>query len=401
VAKWGFDDNVAKVRPKLRGGRADVQVTTTESPTEPPPARPPEAVAAPPEPVLPAPAEPPAPESRRRSLFKDFYSPSGGEAAPAGAPPVPATAADLAPEVAPEPVPRASEATPAPEATVAAAVVEAAPAVEAPAVVAEVVAGSEPEPASVPVAAVVAEPEPAVEADPVALVESSARRSALKRKAAGLATLPEPEPSAATAALDLLADLDALESAAQLATELERALSEAAEANEKLRRDLASALDELARSTAESKRFDEKVQRLEGEARERGVVVSDLLRELELLEGERDGALQQAADGVLASEELEDRLLLAERRSAELERHLADSQARIRRFEESAAAQAAQRAAMRTELEGLRRERDGLVARNATLEREAEELGRSRKALDEVHRALSDARLRAQRIRPR
>lgn len=86
---------------------------------------------------------------------------------------------------------------------------------------------------------------------------------------------------------------------------------------------------------------------------------------------------------------------------AELERALSDAHARTRRFEEAAQTHAAQRAALRAEVESLRRERDGLLTRTAELEREGEELGRSRKALDEVHRALAEARNRAQRIRTR
>jgi hypothetical protein len=377
VAKWGFDENVSKVRPRLRGGRGGAELPA-ENPTEPPPVR---APASAPEPAPLAEAVPAVP--RRRSVLADFIS--GAESAPA------ASVIEAATPVIP--------AEPAPLAAAESTSAEAAP--EMPA------EPSAPEPdveapADAPGDDDWADPA-AMPADGVPSAESRARRAQLKRKAAGLSVLPEsPAPATSPAsALESLSDLDALESAAQLATELERALEEAAEANEKLRRDLAAALDELARAAADQKRVDEKIGRLELEARERSVVVSDLIRELELLEGERDGALEQAAEGALAAEELEDRLLMADRRSAELERQLVDAQARMRRFEEAAAAQAAQRAALRSELEGLRRERDTLAVRNATLEREAEELGRSRRALDEVHRALSDARLRAQRIRPR
>ncbi len=377
MAKWGFDENVSKVRPRLRGGRGGAELPA-ENPTEPPPVR---APASAPEPAPLAEAVPAVP--RRRSVLADFIS--GAESAPA------ASVIEAATPVIP--------AEPAPLAAAESTSAEAAP--EMPA------EPSAPEPdveapADAPGDDDWADPA-AMPADGVPSAESRARRAQLKRKAAGLSVLPEsPAPATSPAsALESLSDLDALESAAQLATELERALEEAAEANEKLRRDLAAALDELARAAADQKRVDEKIGRLELEARERSVVVSDLIRELELLEGERDGALEQAAEGALAAEELEDRLLMADRRSAELERQLVDAQARMRRFEEAAAAQAAQRAALRSELEGLRRERDTLAVRNATLEREAEELGRSRRALDEVHRALSDARLRAQRIRPR
>jgi chromosome segregation ATPase len=210
--------------------------------------------------------------------------------------------------------------------------------------------------------------------------------------------LPEPPAPPPTSVLD---ELDALASTAELATELERALDAAAESNEQLRGDLNSALDDLARSTAESKRLHERVERLESETRDRARVVQDLVRELELLEGERDGALTQAADAQIEIETLGEKHLLIERRVHDLERGLTDAQARNKRFDEAAQAHAAQRTALRAELEALRRERDGLLVRNAEIEREREELGRSRKALDEVHRALSEARQRAQRIRPR
>jgi hypothetical protein len=109
----------------------------------------------------------------------------------------------------------------------------------------------------------------------------------------------------------------------------------------------------------------------------------------------------QAADAQLEIEGFSDKMLAMERRTHELERSLTEAQARNKRFEEAIQSHAAQRTALRAEAEAMRRERDALISRNAELERERDELGRSRKALDEVHRALTEARMRAQRIKSR
>lgn len=322
------------------------------------------------------------------------------EAAEAEVEPEPEPEADVEPEAEAEVLPELEAAESEPE-------VKAEPEPEP-----ELVAASEPLPAVDESVDVVEEtvPEPVLH-EPVASAPSvvsalpdadaSRRRSNLRRRAAGLSALSE-EPSAPTATTHvLLEELDALEDAAELAVELERALSEAADANERLRKDLGSALDDLARSTAEGKRYSERVEKLETEARDRSRVVQDLVSELELLEGERDAALGQSSNAALEIDEVGERLMLTERRVAELERALGDAQARTRRFEEAAQTHAVQRAALRAEVESLRRERDSLLTRTAELEREGEDLGRSRKALDEVHRALTEARIRAQRIRTR
>jgi chromosome segregation ATPase len=188
---------------------------------------------------------------------------------------------------------------------------------------------------------------------------------------------------------------------ADLAAELERALAEAAEANEQLRKDLGIALDDLARATADRKRLQERVDKQDGDSRERSAVLQDLVREMELLEGERDAALTQASDATFAHEEMREKILLAERRVHDVEKALSEAQARNRRLEEASQASNAARVAIRAEMETLRRERDAMVARLAEMEREHEDLTKSRHALDEVSRRLSEARARAQRIRPR
>jgi chromosome segregation ATPase len=226
--------------------------------------------------------------------------------------------------------------------------------------------------------------------------DTTPRRADLRRRAAGLSAPPAPVVPAAA-----LEDPDDFQGAADLAAELERALGQAAEANEQLRRDLGMALDDLARATADSKRQQERADRIEGEARERTALLQDLTRELELLEGERDSALTQASDAALQIEEMREKMAVGDRRVLELERALTDAHSRSRRIEEQLQAHASQRAALRAELDGLRRERDEMVGRMAELEAEREELGRSRRTLDEVHRALSEAKQRAQRIRTR
>ena len=65
MVKRAFDDNVPKVRPRLRlGGALDGTEAASDPPTEPPPARPAE------QPLPGLGAEPP----RRRSVFHDMLS---------------------------------------------------------------------------------------------------------------------------------------------------------------------------------------------------------------------------------------------------------------------------------------------------------------------------------------
>lgn len=381
MANRAFDDNVPRVRPRVRLGRSE-----TENVTDTPPVRPtdPEAeapvvaeaapeipVVAAPEPVAaevvsvvvaPPVVEPaPAPIEAPRAAVRELVSPVVAPTPVVAPPPAPGEEA-AAPITPPEPV-RAPQA------------------VAAPAV-------------ATPVA-----PPPA--ARPAILVEDDIqdRRASLRRRAVVAGSSPAAPPvQANTGAFD---DLSAIEAAADLAAELERALSQAAESNENLRRDLGMALDDLARTTAENKRLQERVERLEGDSRERSTVVQDLLQEMELLEGERDTALTQASDAALSTDELSEKLVLAERRVHDAERALVDAQSRSRRFEEQVQLHLAQRTSLRAEVDGLRRERDGMVTRIAELEREHTELSRSRQALDEVHRALNEARQRAQRIRTR
>jgi DNA repair exonuclease SbcCD ATPase subunit len=318
---------------------------------------PPAAIEPPPSPIL--------AESPTRSALRDLVSPTPVTEEEV---PVPVTAAV---EVAPAPAPVVVEAAaPAPAADVAP---------PAP--------GAAPTPAAAPArAAVFAED------------DLQDRRASLKRRAVMAGSAPAAPPEAPSAMLE---PFDTVEAAADLAAELERALSQAADANEALRRDLGMALDDLSRSTADNKRLHERVERLEGESRERASVVQDLLQEMEMLESERDTALTQASESSLSTDELNEKLVLAERRVHDAERALADAQSRSRRFEEQVQLHLAQRTALRAEVDSLRRERDGMVTRIAELEREHTDLNRSRQALDEVHRALNEARQRAQRIRSR
>jgi hypothetical protein len=381
VAKWGFDENLPRVRPRVRLGRGP---EGDETLTQPPAPRDADEVGDPGAEAIDAPAaEPVVVESD--TLPVDELDAAFAQAALLAEPDL-ATATfaslpevDALPELPSDlPMPSDLVENPLPETFADAASVvapEAVPAVAPP-------LGH------------------ATDDAPVDAAVVEARRAALKRAAAGLSGLEVDAPAPA-ATLSPLDDLDALTDAAELAAELERALAEASETNEALRRDLSVALDDLARTTAETRRLGQRIDRLESEARERTRVVQDLVRELELLEGERDGALLQSSSAALATERAEERVFATERRVQELERQLVDARARTQRYEEAAAAQVAQRTALRAELDAVRRERDGLLASNARLERERDDHAKSRRALDEVHRALSEARSRAQRLRPR
>ena len=383
MAKWGFDENVPRLRPRVRLGRgAEVGETLM---TEPPAPR--DAGDLLPEDSPPTDL-PTDLQADADSLTLDGIEALDADEARAAILAEPDLATAVLDELAAEAASDLDVEAGAIDAVLPEVMLERLP---------EIDASEDTLVDDAPARHLVVEPPAPVVEDP-SVVE--ARRAALKRAAAGLSAIVE-TPVVATSPLSSpLDDLDTLADAAELAAELERALAEAAETNEALRKDLSVALDDLARTTADTRRLADRIGKLEGEAKERTRVVQELVRELELLEGERDGALLQAGSAALATERAEERIFAAERRAQELERQLLDARARTQRYEEAAAAQVAQRTALRAELEAVRRERDGLLASSARLERERDDFAKSRRALDEVHRALSEARSRAQRLRP-
>lgn len=182
---------------------------------------------------------------------------------------------------------------------------------------------------------------------------------------------------------------------AQLAKELSSDLLRASEVNAKLRADLDAALASLRQAADEAKEQDRERDRLVREMETRAAAHARLQEDLQLLEAERDGAGAQVAR--IARELREEKARAAA--AVERARAAADEVQRIHaemdRLASESAAHAAERDRALADIVSLEAERDSL-ARELLEAREAvEEAAQSRDALEEIHRALDEARSRA------
>ena len=186
---------------------------------------------------------------------------------------------------------------------------------------------------------------------------------------------------------------------AQLAKELTSELAQAAEANAQLHADLDSALGALRRAAEESRDQRLECERLGAEVEKRAEAARQLLRDIELLEAERDGALGQVAR--LGRELREDRAkaAAAEREAQAARAEAAQAREHAQRLASELRARTSERDEALAAGEALRAERDGLVGALAAARVEAEEALQSRGALEEIHRALDEARSRVARLR--
>jgi chromosome segregation ATPase len=185
----------------------------------------------------------------------------------------------------------------------------------------------------------------------------------------------------------------------QLAKELSAELELAADANGRLKLDLDSALASLRKAAEEARERAEERDRLALEVEKRSGAARDLLAELELLEAERDGALAQVAR--FARELRESRARVDEQtRLAEKQRGDAEeARGQVRRLAAELEARVAERDAARSELTRLRAEKDELAEALVAARAEADEALESRSALEEIERALGEARSRVAGIR--
>ncbi|MGC4121362.1 MAG: hypothetical protein QM765_43655 [Myxococcales bacterium] len=266
----------------------------------------------------------------------------------------------------------------APQAPVAAPVEPRAAVEPPPAVVTETVEA--PKPQQRIMEAKVAEPPPAL--------DSKERREKLKErlKAATAKVEPsQPTPQspaeARTSALSLIAQLrQQLEDSQKMATALGKDLDQT-------RAELARAAEEARARTSEATRMAEEVA-------QRAKLIEELGKEMSSLETERDdtlvqlqGARAQLEQQVGAKKDLEEKLAA---REAELAETLTEEE---RLAAELESRNAELRQAQQT-IAGLSEEREKLSKQVTDLTRERTDLLDSQKALDEIHRALAEARVR-------
>ncbi len=219
---------------------------------------------------------------------------------------------------------------------------------------------------------------------PPAAEDAPARRERLRQRLKAAREQPRPAPLPATAAA---AGVLAVERIAALQSEL----AEVRALNLGLVQELEASRRHAERATEEARLRVDEAKRLAAEVDGRTKLLADLERELSALEGERDEMLLAVQDlRAREAANAEERARL-DGELAEKDRQISDGLAEEERL-------AGEVESYREELDALRRngmalgaEREMLARQVAELTAERQELLEARKALEAVHRALSEA----------
>ncbi len=215
-------------------------------------------------------------------------------------------------------------------------------------------------------------------------LDASERRDRLKERLKAVRENPRPEPLPDTVAE---AGVLAVERISALQTELVKVRT----LNLALTQDLEATRRQAERATEEARLRMDEARRLSGEMEGRAKLLNDLERELGALEGERNEALlalQESRQQLDAREHEKDAL------KAEISKHqqaLAESLSEEERLASELEASYEASNGLRRSTDALRIERDTLARQVSDLTRERAELLEARKALEAVHRALSQA----------
>ena len=201
----------------------------------------------------------------------------------------------------------------------------------------------------------------------------------------------------APAAPPLLAG-DAVAAVQQLAAELTNELTAAANVNAQLRADLDRAMSELARTAGDARTRDAELMRLSTALAERSELSAKLAAEVRLAEEERDGALAQLAQGGVMLRAVREDAEAAKAAAREARAAEASARQLAAEREREAVARAAERDEARAAATAARDEKERLAASLAAATTENAQLSSARGALEEVHKALSEARARAQKL---
>jgi DNA repair exonuclease SbcCD ATPase subunit len=217
--------------------------------------------------------------------------------------------------------------------------------------------------------------------------EASERRERLRERLKAVRENPRPEPLPETVAE---AGVLAVERISALQSELTKARA----MNLALAQDLEAARRQAERATEEARTRMDEARRLSKEMEGRVTLLSELERELESLEGERNESL-------LALQETRQLLDVRDREKNELAEVVAKKNEEVleslaeeeRLASELEVAQESMQS-LRRSSDVLKSERDTLARQVSELTRERAELLEARKALEAVHRALSSAAMR-------
>lgn len=210
------------------------------------------------------------------------------------------------------------------------------------------------------------------------------RRDRLKERLKAVRENPRPEPLPDTVAE---AGVLAVERISALQTELMKVRT----VNLALTQDLEATRRQAERATEEARLRMDEARRLSGEMEGRAKLLNDLERELGALEGERNEALlalQESRQQLDAREHEKDGL------KAEISKQqqaLAESLSEEERLATELETSYETANGLRRSTDALRIERDTLARQVSDLTRERAELLEARKALEAVHRALSQA----------
>lgn len=226
-------------------------------------------------------------------------------------------------------------------------------------------------------------PPPEMSEDP----DPDSRRERLRERLRAVRENPRPEPLPAN-----VSEAGAL--AVERISALQGELGRVKAVNLALTQDLELARRQSEKATEEARVRIDEARRLSMEMDQRAKLLSELEKELESLEGERDDALlalqesRQALDG--AAKEREELKEEISKRDAALSDALSEEE-RIAAELEGAKEEAG---TLRRSVDALTHERDTLARQVSSLTAEVSELLAARKALEAVHRALSSASVR-------
>ncbi len=215
-------------------------------------------------------------------------------------------------------------------------------------------------------------------------LDASERRDRLKERLKAVRENPRPEPLPDTVAE---AGVLAVERISALQTELMKVRT----LNLALTQDLEATRRQAERATEEARLRMDEARRLASEMEGRAKLLNDLERELGALEGERNEALlalQESRQQLDAREHEKDGL------KTEISKHqlaLAESLSEEERLASELESSYEAANGLRRSTDALRTERDTLARQVSDLTRERAELLEARKALEAVHRALSQA----------
>ncbi len=215
----------------------------------------------------------------------------------------------------------------------------------------------------------------------------SARREKLRQRLKAARETPRPAPLPATAAA---AGVLAVERIAALQSEL----AEAKALNLGLAQELDGARRQAERATEEARLRVDEARRLASAVEGRTKLLADLEKELSALEGERDEmllAVQDLRAREAANAEEQQRV---EAELAEKDKQISDGLAEEERMATEVESYREELDASRRVVNALTTEREMLARQVAELTTERQELLEARKALEAVHRALTEASVR-------